>query len=210
MKTLLLFLSLVITTGMYAQSPVFGITAGASFASYKATQDISITSKTKVGFTAGVKLNLILGKNFAFQPALNFVQKGGIEKMDEFKDKITLNYIEVPLNFVYAFKSASGNFYLGAGPSLSYGISGKDKYDDGEHKETADIHFGSGDNDDLKPFEAGVNVLAGYMFKGGFLIEGNYNATLTNPVIAADSDNGKLHLRYFALRIGIMISGRKK
>lgn len=195
-----------------AQNSLFGLTAGATFASYKANiEDLSITSKTKIGFIVGVTSSIAIGKNFAFQPGLNFLQKGGTLKQEGMTDKTTLNYLELPLNFVYTTNSSKGKFFIGAGPSLSIGLSGKDKFDDGENVEPTDIKFGSGDEADFKSFEAGANFLAGYQFAGGFFVAGNYNASLSN--ISNDSDpdfSTKYHNRYFAIRIGFMFPGKKK
>ena len=99
---------------------------------------------------------------------------------------------------------------IGAGPSLSMGLSGKEKYDDGTNIETTDIKFGSSTTDDLKTFEAGINFLAGYQFKGGFLVAANYNAGLNNIAVTTAGDNSKAHNRYFGIRLGYNFANRKK
>jgi hypothetical protein len=171
----------------------FGIAAGATFASYKATiETISITSKTKTGFTVGVVSSFPMGKSFSFQPNLNFLQKGGTLKADGSTDKTTLNYLELPLNFVYNTHSSKGKFFIGAGPSLSFGLSGKDKFEEGSSK----IKFGSDQEDDFKPFEIGINVLAGYQLKNGFFIDANYNAGLNDIANVSDGFEGKYHNRF--------------
>lgn len=189
----------------------FGINAGATFASYKVkSQDISLTSKTKVGFTAGVTASLPLGQSVSFRPSLNYTQKGGTYKQEGYSDKTTLNYLELPLNIVYNTHSATGKFFIGAGPSLSFGLSGKDKYEGEGQSVKSDIKFGSEDNDDLKALDAGVNFLAGYQFAGGFFIAANYYAGLSNLAITAGSEDGKMHNRYFGARLGVMFGGNKK
>lgn len=194
-----------------AQSFSFGIDAGATLSSYKVTYNsVSITSKSKAGFTAGIISNISIGKSFSFQPALNFLQKGGTVKESGYTDKSTLNYLELPLNFVFNTHSSKGKFFAGLGPCLSFGLSGKEKYEeDGGHVEKNDIKFGSGENDDLKPFEINGNILAGYQFKGGFFIAANYNAGLSNILNGGDEVDAKYHNRYFGVRVGIMFSGKK-
>ncbi len=202
----------LITINSFAQKEKasFGINAGATLASYKIKEDnVSITSETNVGFTAGITSTMPLGKNFSFMPALNFTQKGGKITEEGFTAKSTFNYLELPLNFVYNTKSVKGKFFIGAGPSLSFGLSGKDKWVGGGESEETDIKFGSGEDDDLKAFEAGINFLTGYQFAGGFLIAANYNAGLSNIAIAEAGDNGKMHNRYFGLRLGFMFGGSK-
>ena len=195
-----------------AQSLSFGINAGATLASYKIKySSVSITSKSKVGFAAGIISNVSIGKSFSFQPALNFLQKGGALKESGYSDKSTLNYLELPLDVVFNTNSTKGKFFAGLGPCLSFGLTGKEKYeDDGGHVEKTDIKFGSGNEDDLKPFELSGNILAGYQFKGGFFIAVNYNTGLSNIIIDNGEIDSKYHNRYFGLKIGFMFPGRKK
>lgn len=211
-KTINLFISFILLMNFSkAQNSSFGLTAGATFASYKAeVEDIALTSKTKIGFTVGVTSSIALGKNFSFQPGLNFLQKGGKLKQEGATDKTTLNYLELPLNFVFNTHSSKGKFFAGAGPSLSMGLSGKGKWEDGGDSGTDDIKFGSDDDDILKPFELGANFLAGYQFAGGFFVAGNYNIALNNIANGDIDFNTKYHNRYFAIRIGYMFGGKKK
>ena len=209
-----LFTSICLFVQLYyaqAQKSTFGFTAGASLASYKVSQSsLSVTSKSKTGFTVGMLISVPAGKSFSFQPGLNYVQKGGRFEEENYTDKSTFNYLELPLNFVYTSPSPKGSFFVGAGPSLSMGLSGTEKFNDGTNEETSDIKFGSGDNDDLKAFEFGINVIAGYRFKGGFLVAANYNAGLSNIAITTEDENsGEAHNRYFGLRIGYMIPGKQ-
>jgi len=161
-----------------------------------------------MNYSKAQKSSIGLGQHFSFQPALNYIQKGGVLKEEGITDKTTLNYLELPLNFVYNTHSLKGKFFIGAGPSLSIGLSGKDKWDDGSNIEPTDIKFGSGEDDDFKPFEAGINFLTGYQCKSGFLIAANYNLGLSN---IANSDEGpKYHNRYFGIRIGYMFGSKIK
>lgn len=211
-KVLCLFISsFVLMNQPKAQHTSFGIAAGATFASYKATvESVSFTSKTKVGFSAGVISSIAIGKHFSFQPALNFIQKGGTLKEEGTTNKTTLNYLELPLNIVYNTNASRGKFFAGAGPCFSMGLSGKDKWDDGNNTETTDIKFGSGGEDDFKPLEIGINLLAGYQLKNGLFIAASYNAGLNNiaNADAVDFYDVKYHNRYFGIRVGCLF-GKK-
>lgn len=115
----------------------------------------------------------------------------------------------MPLNFVYNTKS-SGGFFIGAGPSIAYGISGMDKYTDKtdpSNSGNSKIKFGSGD-DEIKPLDFGLNALAGYKFPGGFLISGNYNLGLSN-LQNGGSDAGTIKNNYFAIKLGYVFSSGK-
>lgn len=211
-KTILLFIGFInLMIFVNAQKSSFGIAAGATFASYKVDfSGIAITSDSKVGYTFGLLSSFPVGKSFDFQPALHFVQQGGTLKQDSYEDKLTLNGIEIPMNFVYHTKDPKGSFFVGAGPSISWGISGKYKYDDGT---TENVKFGSSPDDDFKPFQLGANFLTGYHFKKGFMIAANYNFSLTNT---ANNDpdfpdaEATYHNRYWGLRLGYMFQGKKK
>lgn len=212
MKTIFCLCSLIfLMNDSRAQRAQFGVTAGGTLASYKITaSDVSITSDSKTGFTAGLVVSVPLSKNINFRPELKYVQKGGSLSEEGMSDKITLNYIEMPLNFVYHTGISKG-FFAGIGPSLGFGLSGKEKWDFGDGDAGEDkINFGSGDEDHLKPFEIGVNVLAGYQFAGGFFVSANYNAGLNNIAIGDSEYDGKYHNRYFGVNIGYMFKGKQK
>ena len=196
-------------TTMNAQNAKFGVTAGITIASQKfKSSGLSITGDSKVGFTAGVLADLGLSENFAFQPGLNFTQKGSKFTFDfgggSETVKETLNYIELPLNFLYKAPAGSGKFFAGLGPVLGYGISGKDK----SGGQTEDVHFGSGADDSYKAFEFSGNILAGYEVAGGFIVVASYNLGISNIINNPDSgDSGKN--RYFGIRVGYLFGGSK-
>ena len=201
--TTLLMLMILLTSHSLSAQTKIGLTAGASFANLKAkAESISITSDLKPGITAGLFIDVPLSSNFSFQPALNFVQKGGSFKDDFETGKTTLNYLEVPLNFIYNTGTAEG-FFIGAGPAMAYGFSGKEK----SGSEATKIKFGSGD-EELKAFEFSANAIAGYRFAKGFMISANYNLGLTS-LANADSEDGTLKNSYFAIKIGCLFNQSK-
>lgn len=143
----------------------------------------------------------------SFQPALNFVQKGTKLEQDDVKDIVTYNYLEVPLNFVYRTQKEQG-FFIGAGPSVAFGLSGKEKYSDFQNSADSKVKFGSGD-DEVKSIEFGVNALAGYKFGNGFLFSANYNLGLSNIQNGSSDEMGTVKNRYFAFKIGYSFNNRK-
>ncbi len=211
MKSISLLMTLMILLtafGLSAQTSV-SISAGATFSNVTVKSGfISASPKSKTGITAGIAIDAPLSSNFSFQPALNFVQKGYMVKDQGSKETVNLNYLEVPLNFVYSTQKNEG-FFIGAGPSLAYGISGKDKYTaSGMPDDNQKIKFGSG-VDEVKALEFGVNGLAGYRLKGGFVISGNYNLGLSK--INNDDgggDAGSIKNKYFSIKIGYFLNHR--
>ncbi len=209
MKKLILSLSLMLFVSAFAFAQTkFGVSAGTSFASMKTKMEsVSVTSDSKIGFSVGFLADLGISENFAFQPGLNFNQKGGKSKAGDVETTSTLNYIELPLNFIFKTQAGNGKFFGGLGPVLGYGISGKNKYKDGGQSETDDIKFGNDEmEDDIKPFEASGNILAGYEFANGFFASVNYNMGLSN--LALGDGDYTVKNRFFGIRIGYMFGGK--
>jgi hypothetical protein len=180
-----------------------GFHFGGTFASYKSkADDLSFTSKTKPAFTIGLTFDEPLGPAVSFRPSLNYVQKGGHIQMAGLEDKLTINYFEMPFNFTYDLKMGTGKFYFGGGPSLSIGISGKDKWSMDRESGSDKIKFG--DHEDFKRCEAGLNFLTGYQSKKGMLISASYNTAMSNSVSSNDGYNSHFYNRYFAVRVGYM------
>jgi Outer membrane protein beta-barrel domain len=213
-KVLLIAVIFFATNSIIAQTPRIGFTAGAAFANLKGKADGETeTGNSKAGLTAGILVDLPLSKNFSFQPALNFVQKGSKDE-ETFggtteKTVITMNCIELPLNFLYNASGSKGNFFIGAGPSVSFYISGKGKFDDGTDSYSEDIEFGNNeDEDDFKGMEFAANFLTGYRFSNGLQISGHYNAGLSNLLIGESAD-GTVKSHYFGIKIGVLLGNKK-
>jgi hypothetical protein len=204
-KNTLLFCILTLAIASEAQTgkPTFGFTAGVTFASFMIKSDnVSTSSGTKVGFSAGLLSSFHLNSHFSFQPALDFIQKGG--ELKNGNNSITENaayyYLSLPLNFVYNIHSAKGVFFIGAGPSVGIGLFGHYKIT-GMYEESGDIKFGGGGDNDLKVFEFGANALAGFSFKKGLLIAAQYDLGLNN---ISSVNNASFHNRCFGLKLGYL------
>ena len=204
---------ILLTSHFLTAQTTVGLTGCLSFANVTAkASGISVSAKMKPGFTGGLFINCPLSTNFSFQPALNFVQKGSKSSDETYEDKLTYNYLELPLNFVY---NTSG-FFIGAGPSIASGLSGKEKYEDKQdpsYSGNTKVEFGS-DDDQVKRFEFGANFLTGYKTAGGFLVSANYNLGLTNILNGTSDgsglfDGGTIKNKYFAIKIGYVFNGRK-
>ncbi|QEC68246.1 PorT family protein [Panacibacter ginsenosidivorans] len=208
LKSILIILLLVFAGNSMAQTK-FAVWAGLSPSFYYTSDDYynqSSSADFKAGFCAGINVHIAMGKHFAFEPGLSFVQKGGIETDNttgtEFKSTLTLNYLELPLDFIY---SRRNRFYFGIGPSLDFGISGKDKLSAGNEHTTMDIKFGSGDNDDLKSFDAGVDLLAGFRFKNGLFVATNINTGFVN---LSNDNTSKFYNAYWGIKLGYVFGNK--
>jgi len=177
MKKSILFLAFFVASlTTFSQTTTFGIKAGinSSKLTVSATGG-SVSTESLVGFHVGGVVDFGFD-SFSIQPGVLFSTKGGKSTSEDGTDKITLNYLEVPVNFLYKVPAGNGKVFFGGGPYLGYGLSGKGKSSDGT---TTDVTFGS-TADDIKNPDYGINLLAGYQFSQGLAINVNYGLGLAN------------------------------
>lgn len=205
---LILILSGCLTTGALAQSIKFTITAGVNsstasnipdnFTKQIASAGETFPNSKLIGFNAGVLAAYPVGK-IAIQAGLLYTTKGGVPYSfptnstanNSFgrKDVLRLNYLEMPLNVLYNLPVGPGKFFLGGGPYIGIGISGKASYKiieaPGETstnqttKGSKSVTYGSG-YDDLKTTDIGLGAKLGFALNKGWLISFNYEQGLTN------------------------------
>jgi len=210
----LFFIALVCVTSHFtvkAQNTRFGFTAGTTFNNYKAKADSTNESgKPKTGITIGVLVDIPVSKHFSFQPAVNFLQKRTTdEETPGGGTRLSVNCIEVPLNFLYNTRGNSGNFFIGAGPSVAIALSGKYKIsDDVNPPVSLDVKFGKGDDDNMKRLDMGANFMTGYCFSNGLFLSANYNMGLSN-LFPGGSTDGTLKSHYFGIKLGYLLKGKK-
>jgi hypothetical protein len=195
----------------YAQSTHIGVSAGVAISNLNfKVNDVSVSAKTKTGFTAGVFADVPMGISFSFQPGLYYVRTGttvATTIMDQpVSAEMSINNLELPLNIVFNAPTNTGTFFIGAGPSVTYALSGKVHDSDGTN---SDIHFGSSADDDMKRFDFGTNFTTGFIFKQGLLAAVNYNLGLSNTSPQA-TGNDKVTSHYFGIRLGYMFGGTGK
>ena len=222
MKKLLFLTTLIAFSATSFAQATFGAQVGGNLASAKIEQTeggTTIKQKTdpKFGFLIGVVAEVPFGSSINFRPELNFIQKG--HKFSETTnggtstDKVTLNYIELPLNFVYNAPAGSGTVFFGAGPSFGFGISGKDKTTETNSPEViTDIKFdgkmNSTSNDNkihLKGFDYGANILAGYKMASGISLNIGYTFGFAN--IIADNNITYKNIGGLSFKLGYMFGG---
>jgi len=197
-----------------AQNTRLGITAGTAIANYHAKVDGNDESgNSKAGITIGVLANIPLGKSLSLQPALHYVQKGtkDEETFGGVTEKVKLNIdcLEVPLNLLYNASGNSGTFFIGAGPSFGFNLSGKAHYDDGTDADSEKIEIGNDpDNDFMKGLDIGANILAGYRFPNGLFFSAGYNRGFNNLFPGGNRD-GTLNSSYFSIKLGWLFNGKK-
>jgi hypothetical protein len=213
MKKNVVFLTLALvatTLTTYAQVS-FGVKAGYSSSTISA--DDNDGSSRLSGFHAGVIADLSLAESFSLQPQLLYSAKGVKFKdvdinENETKVSFKLNYLELPVNFLYKPQVGAGKLFVGAGPYLALGIGGKfeDVKVKFDGKKAADLDE-TDDKIHAKALDAGANFLAGYELKNGLLFSINYSLGLTN--FSPDGDKSKNS--YLGISVGYLLkSGKKK
>lgn len=167
---------------------------------------ISMDPNMLVGFHIGVISEITLKDNLKLQPGILYSTKGSKYKISylqqSFELSIAPSYIDIPVNVMYYFSTGKAEISLFAGPYFAYGIGGKSKSDG----ESVDISFGSGDNDDMKPFDLGLNVGAGVNING-LLISAQYGLGLTN-LSPSSTDNTEMKNRVIGISFAYLFGGK--
>lgn len=171
--------------------------------------------KTLISYNFGGYLNIPILENISVQPGLNISGKGlkidgatsevflGTTYYPTFKDVFNLMYLELPVNGVFTYNG----FYVGAGPYLGYAMAGKYEsrrtvegvYDKSEER---DLKIGNNEQeDDVKPFDFGINTIAGYKLDNGLSLGLNYGFGLAN-FRNEESSNYNLNNRVLSILLG--------
>jgi len=206
---------MLVHTAVDAQTR-FGINAGAAFSNYTITGDNAPDQgsgfKSRTGFTAGVMADVPISNYLSFQPAANFVQKGFKETETDNGTTLTaslnVDHLEVPLNFVLNTSGSRNGLFIGAGPAVSYALSGQWKITDGTNSISEKVKFGSTEDDDLKRLDLEANFIAGFRFSQGLTISANYNLGLSN--LTPVSADGSMKSHYFGIKAGFLFGGTGK
>ena len=194
-----------ITCAVNAQTK-FGIKAGPNFANWtvKFEGEKDNEYKSRTGFHFGAVIDHSISEKFSIQPQLLFVSKGpGIEHEDH-TDNVVLNAIDIPINFLYKAPAGSGKFFIGGGPNLGFNLSAEIKSDEEENEK---IDIGSKEGE-LKGFDFGVNLLAGYELSNGLFFSANYTPGITNLENPPSGVDLIKRSNYFGISIGYFFGGK--
>lgn len=217
MKKFIILLTVLLFAG-YPLLAQLGAHGGVAYSSDKIkVEGTSIDMEDKIMFTGGLFYRKTIGEKFAFQPEINILPRRGVVEMGmsyeeiEFgiKQDFSLNYLEVPLYFLYTGGKSQG-FYAGVGPSFNFGLSGKVKYDmwgfdEGDISGEQDINFGNGEL--MKTMYVGINGLIGYQFGSGLTVNGFINKSITETTNEIEEENvGKFNMLSYGLRVGYLFN----
>jgi len=155
-----------------AERTTFGLRAGVNFQNINGRDDLGndLQNKIRTGFHAGLNAEIPVGEGFYLQPGLLYSQKGATGEQDS---RLRVNYLELPVNFVYKPVLGSGSMLLGFGPYVAYGLNGSLRSTTGDE---GDIDFDT----DVKRFDAGGNLLVGYEWSRKISLQLNAQLGLAN------------------------------
>ena len=171
------------------------------------------SNQAKTGVHAGGLVDICLTNNLTLQPGLMYIMKGGLQQHtnvytqpdgtfeNKIKDKLTLHYIELPLELTYRFPVGRGHLVLGAGGYAAGLVAANSKFKyktsvngndipsmtyDGQQA----LEVGNDEGkDDVKAWDFGLLGNLGYEFSNGWFIRGGVDAGLTN-IVTGNQMNG--------------------
>ena len=175
------------------QKSKFGINGGLYYTNEVSKYDgkKNSTNVYLPGFQLGFVGNIPLGKYFALQPSLLYVQQREVEKSDNEYEKRIINHLQIPVNL--QLKLGNIPIWLQAGPYIGYALWGKWKWkeevSEGKFESgSSNIKIGNSQDDEFKPFDIGIS--SGIALKTNNIQFGlNYNVGLANK---STSDNKKI------------------
>lgn len=161
----------IMTLGQVSAQTRIGVKAGMNIS--MATRTVSNTKVdlgSHVGFHAGFTSEIPLIANLYFNPGLFFSSKGYKESIPFGKRTVNPYFVEIPLHLMFKLPISNSAIFGYVGPYFSYGIAGntvaKVKLPLLEETETkGKISFGSESGDNMRPFDMGLNVGAGFEVK---------------------------------------------
>lgn len=192
----------------------FGIKAGGNAASFN-DQDLSLNNQ-KIGFHAGVLVNIPISEKFSVQPEVLYNQLGSRSVLSSTdvttgatnvktknEDKLTMSYISVPLMLQMR---PTRNFYIEAGPEFSYFLDGKTKGDRTVTTTTGNVtttqsisHSEDVNKDAVNKFNLGLGLGLGYDFTPNIGINARYVTSLTDMRTSKPQGTDPLNHRVFQL-----------
>jgi len=192
MKKLFLSLCLIVGISAAAQAQAtIGLKAGASLTDLTGS-DVSGTSY-KFGFNGGLVANFKFSDVLSVQPEILFSMKGTQAKASS-KNKINLNYIDVPVMLQY---NADGLFFE-AGPQIGFLATAKST--DG----TNDVDI----KNSLKSVDFGYAVGLGYKLETGPMVGLRYNGGITSAIKDVFGTSVSARNSAFQLYVGYMFGGK--
>lgn len=227
-KLLLLALLSISMLPAYSQTSI-GVIGGYNLNSVypiskQETPGYNVSSRS--GWRAGLVADKRLSKKFYLQPQLLLNEKGynrtytsneaPTYPSGEFKTRLL--YLELQTNLLFKQQIRNGKFFAGAGPYIARGVGGTEKLDDQYYNTDGKLlrstnyyiikyrnkipDYIYGNIRHVKPYDAGLNFLAGYELKNGLFFNVTYSMELNNRGYTKASESKNT---YFGLTAGYFL-----
>ncbi len=129
--------------------------------------------KSRLGYHFGIMSDLLITDHLSLQSELLYTRRGGYYKTE--RTNITeeytadLGYATLPICLTAKFDVKSAYLFIGAGPYLSKLVNSSHRYEsNGFNIENGKLRVGTNyETDQIKPWDAGVKVKAGFELKKG-------------------------------------------
>jgi len=185
-----------------------GVTAGFNYAFATAKENGSSSNyNPRAGFTTGVFAEIPFSNGkLAFQPGLQYTPKGGSFDYggSDVKVQTRFHYLEIPMLFMVKEKAADISLFAGIGPSVGFGLGGREKVD--RQYNEAVLFGGDPDKDDYKMLDFAGMILFGIEFKNQSTISFYYNRTLNDLSL---DQTVQFRNQYVGVRAGFVLWRRK-
>ncbi|GAA4340423.1 hypothetical protein GCM10023149_51830 [Mucilaginibacter gynuensis] len=186
----------------------FGIKAGLNQASIKTDLSgfsvpgqVSSSTKSLTSFHIGFFADIKFTKELSLQPALLYTGKGGsfayavnieaegFNLATVATEKLSLYYLQLPVNLVYTMPVGDNHLFFGAGPYIAVGLSGRQKGSatiiaEGMSETTSfdqKVIFGNNPEEStVRSTDYGATALVGFKFWTGFSVNASYDFGLCN------------------------------
>ena len=205
---------------VFPAEPRIGLTGGLSFANLSRTINTEDRDGDyRIGIAGGMMLNVPFGKSkrFAFQPAIDYVQKGAAESFLTPVNRAytAIRYAELPLNFVYNLKWGKSVLYFGGGPFIDFDLPSKKVSKIPGNKIETDLRMGNTVSDDLKGIDFGGNAVIGFRIPMGLFVTLNYTQGARNLIPDGTLElpgraNDKTKSIAFGIRVGYLFKAASK
>lgn len=165
-KISLFFFALFFTTVLFAQKTTIGLKAGLNVANLRVNNS---SWGSKAGFNGGLLAHIHLMRSLALQPEVVYSIQGAKYTLPNGEHKLSLNYINIPLQLQYMFNNG---FRLQTGPQLGFLVNVKDKLGNQE--------TGYYTAQDFKTTDLSWSAGLGYLTYSGLGVDARYNFGLSN------------------------------
>lgn len=185
----------------------FGLKAGVNFPKYQFSGNGGFETSATTNFHVTAFLDAPIFTDYLYvQPGLSLQGKGAkIVQIGDFEVSQHTMWLEVPVNLIAKAPAGNaGHLFVGAGPYVAFGLSGKNKGEFGSNSIDTKVDFGS--DGDLKGTDFGLNFTAGFQLFNGLMIHGGYGLGLTDISGTPDEGfpSGKLTNRVWSVGLGFV------